>query len=284
MVVADFIMSIEDILETKFLNVMTVDLAKSLVSAFGLPSDDESVIETTPQVTPPEPEKTPEPAKTPDTSGGVMSQDAIEAMLNNMGGGTPEPQQPQQQVPPQAQQVPPQTQQVPPQTQQGPYGMIPAQGPYGMMPPYPYMMPSNGMYQMPQQPQQQGTPVEQPQIKEMYQPPAPRMVNVQPIMNQTLNAIADNIGEEQAENLALIMDVPLEVTVEIGRTRRLVKEILGFTKGSLVVLDKLAGEQVDIFVNGQCIAKGDVVVVDDNFGVKITEIIKKPDLQIETKK
>ena len=78
--------------------------------------------------------------------------------------------------------------------------------------------------------------------------------------------------EEQEENRELIMGVPLEVSVEIGRTRKLVKEILEFTKGSLVILDKLAGEQVDLYVNGRCIAKGAVVVVDDNFGIRITEI------------
>ena len=70
------------------------------------------------------------------------------------------------------------------------------------------------------------------------------------------------------------MEVPLQVTVEIGRTRRKVNDILSYTKGSLVVLDKLAGDQVDVFVNGKCIAKGDVVVVDDNFGVRITEIVQ----------
>ena len=79
---------------------------------------------------------------------------------------------------------------------------------------------------------------------------------------------------EQEENMELIMSVPLEVSVEIGRTKKLVKDILDFTKGSLVVLDKLAGEQVDLYVNGQCIAKGDVVVVEDNFGIRITEIMK----------
>lgn len=79
---------------------------------------------------------------------------------------------------------------------------------------------------------------------------------------------------EQEENMELIMGVPLEISVEIGRTKKLVKDILDFTKGSLVVLDKLAGEQVDLFVNGQCIAKGDVVVVEDNFGIRITEIMK----------
>ncbi|HCR83308.1 MAG TPA: flagellar motor switch protein FliN, partial [Lachnospiraceae bacterium] len=80
--------------------------------------------------------------------------------------------------------------------------------------------------------------------------------------------------EEEEANMELIMGVPLDVSVEIGRTRKLVKDILELNKGSLVVLDKLAGEQVDLFVNGQCIAKGDVVVVDDNFGIRITEILK----------
>lgn len=76
----------------------------------------------------------------------------------------------------------------------------------------------------------------------------------------------------------MILGVPLEVSVEIGRTKKLVKEILELAQGSLVVLDKLAGDQVDLYVNGQCIAKGDVVVVNDNFGIRITEIIKKQEL------
>lgn len=80
-------------------------------------------------------------------------------------------------------------------------------------------------------------------------------------------------GEEQEENMDMILGVPLEVSVEIGRTRKLVRDILEFTKGSLVVLDKMAGEQVDLFVNGQCVARGDVVVVEDNFGIRITEIL-----------
>ena len=90
--------------------------------------------------------------------------------------------------------------------------------------------------------------------------------------------VADKIGQEQAQNLELIMSVPLEVSVEIGRTRRKVEDILTFSKGSLVVLDKLAGDQVDLFVNGLCVARGDVVVIDDNFGIRITEVLKRPEL------
>ena len=105
----------------------------------------------------------------------------------------------------------------------------------------------------------------------------PRVVNTQLPDMSHIN-LADKLGKEQAQNLDLIMSVPLEVTVEIGRTRRKVQEILSFSKGSLVVLDKLAGDQVDLFVNGKCIARGDVVVIDDNFGIRITEILQNSDL------
>jgi len=106
----------------------------------------------------------------------------------------------------------------------------------------------------------------------------PKVINVQPLPVDNLKASRENMGEEQKENLNMILGVPLEVSVEIGRTKKLVKEILELAQGSLVVLDKLAGDQVDLYVNGQCIAKGDVVVVNDNFGIRITEIIKKQEL------
>lgn len=86
------------------------------------------------------------------------------------------------------------------------------------------------------------------------------------------------LNGEQAQNLDLILSVPLEVSVEIGRTRKKVEDILALSKGSLVVLDKLAGDQVDLYVNGKCIARGDVVVIDDNFGIRISEILRKPEL------
>ena len=83
-----------------------------------------------------------------------------------------------------------------------------------------------------------------------------------------------SLNEEQEGNLDLLMSVPVDVSVEIGRTRRRVKDILNYTKGSLVVLDRLAGDRADLYVNGKCIAKGDVVVVDDNFGLRIAEIVE----------
>ncbi|AAX16794.1 flagellar motor switch protein FliN [Borrelia hermsii] len=75
-------------------------------------------------------------------------------------------------------------------------------------------------------------------------------------------------------NLGLLMDVSMQVTVELGRTERKIKDILGMSEGTIITLDKLAGEPVDILVNGKVVAKGEVVVIDENFGVRITEIIK----------
>ncbi|MCP1102517.1 flagellar motor switch protein FliN/FliY [Aequitasia blattaphilus] len=104
----------------------------------------------------------------------------------------------------------------------------------------------------------------------------PKMIQAEMAPRPNLNAGNEMITpEEQEENMGLIMGVPMEVSVEIGRTRKLVKDILDLNKGSLVVLDKLTGEPVDLYVNGQCVARGDVVVVEDNFGVRITEILTK---------
>lgn len=128
--------------------------------------------------------------------------------------------------------------------------------------------------QMMQQMMQQMQAMQQ-QLDEQKKAPEPKMINVQSSVRPNLTPDREIVLEgEQEENMELIMGVPLEISVEIGRTRKFVKDILEFTKGSLVVLDKIAGEQVDLFVNGQCIAKGDVVVVEDNFGIRITEIMK----------
>jgi flagellar motor switch protein FliN/FliY len=78
---------------------------------------------------------------------------------------------------------------------------------------------------------------------------------------------------QEAGNISLIMDVFMEMTVELGRTRKLIKEILSMGEGTIIELDKLAGEPVDILVNHKLIAKGEVVVIDENFGVRVTEIV-----------
>ncbi|MCP1109130.1 flagellar motor switch protein FliN/FliY [Lachnospiraceae bacterium PF1-21] len=110
----------------------------------------------------------------------------------------------------------------------------------------------------------------------------PRKINAETAPLPNLNIGNGMITPaQQGENMELIMGVPMEISVEIGRTKKLVKDILELNKGSLVVLDKLTGEPVDLYVNGQCIAKGDVVVVEDNFGVRITEILAKEFMAVE---
>ncbi len=83
------------------------------------------------------------------------------------------------------------------------------------------------------------------------------------------------LPKEERRNLDLLLDIPLQVTVELGRTKRNVKEILELTSGSILELDKLAGEPVDILVNHKLIAQGEVVVIDENFGVRVTDIVSK---------
>ncbi|MEX5284617.1 flagellar motor switch phosphatase FliY [Selenomonas sputigena] len=95
-------------------------------------------------------------------------------------------------------------------------------------------------------------------------------VPVQPAMFAPLSTAPVQVNDA---NIGLILDVPLQVTVELGRTRKTIKEILELTNGSIIELDKLAGEPVDIMVNGKFLAKGEVVVIDENFGVRITDIV-----------
>ena len=118
-----------------------------------------------------------------------------------------------------------------------------------------------------------------PQPEPQKAAPEPKVIATKPVHMEPLDP-AERLGKEQAQNLDLIMEVPLQVTVEIGRARRKVQDILEFAKGSLVVLDKLAGDQVDLFVNGKCIARGEVVVIEDNFGVRITEIVQTPGIEM----
>ncbi len=98
-------------------------------------------------------------------------------------------------------------------------------------------------------------------------------VTVKPLQFGSLDGDGAFADESDSSNLSLVMGVDLNVTVEIGRTRKQVKEILALRQGSIVELDKQAGAPVDILVNGKLIARGDVVVIDDNFGVRITEIV-----------
>ncbi len=103
-------------------------------------------------------------------------------------------------------------------------------------------------------------------------PQAMQSVNVQPAQFQSFaNDAQGLVGQE---NIGLIMDVPLEVTVELGRTTKSISEILSFTPGTIIELDRIAGEPIDVLVNGKFVAKGEVVVIDESFSIRVTEIIK----------
>lgn len=292
LVVVRFKFSIEDAVESEFMSALSMDLVRELLKGFGIEGEDVGMgadleSEPAPAV---QPAVAAEPEE-PRDSGAPLSQEEIEKLLaQNMGGdqaAEPEPQpaapavveqpaqpqvaaapaQPQaapQQTPPampqqqpvaqtQPQQaaVPQPMQQMPPEMQQQYAAM--GYPPYGMQMPYP------PMYYMP--PQQQAAP--EPKTIKTSKPAMPKF-----------EERATSLNEEQEGNLDLLMSVPVDVSVEIGRTRRRVKDILNYTKGSLVVLDRLAGDRADLYVNGKCIAKGDIVVVDDSFGLRIAEIIE----------
>jgi flagellar motor switch protein FliN/FliY len=126
----------------------------------------------------------------------------------------------------------------------------------------------------PQQPMQQPVYAE-PQQQPMYQQAPPRQhvnpVNAQPFQYESFDSSA--AGQSFAADIALIKDVPLEITVELGRATKKISEILEFGVGTVIELDRLVGESLDILANGRKIAKGEVVVVDENYGVRITDIV-----------
>lgn len=129
--------------------------------------------------------------------------------------------------------------------------------------PYGYGMPMQGMMG------QQAMPMQGMPMQGYAQP---QDVNVAPAAFQPFATDVNHLS--QKENIELIKDVPLEVTVELGRTTKSIKDILEFAPGTIVELNKIAGESVDVLVNGKYVAKGEVVVIEESFGVRITEIIK----------
>ncbi|UYZ15378.1 flagellar motor switch phosphatase FliY [Brevibacillus sp. WF146] len=179
------------------------------------------------------------------------------------------PQQPMQSV------QPPQQPVQPPQAP--PAGYAPPMGypGYPGQPMYPNAYPQG----MPA-----GYPPYPPQYAQQQQvPPAPQHLGGQP--NNQANVKPAQFApfgggpmiSADGQNLNLLLDIPLQVTVELGRTKKLIKEILDLSAGSIIQLDKLAGEHVDILVNNKLIAKGEVVVIDENFGVRVTDIISQWD-------
>ncbi len=188
----------------------------------------------------PAPTPVPEPAPAPAPAPAPMPAPVPEQPVQQ-----PAPQpMPQQQPMPQMPQQMPQMPQMP--MQQMP---MPDQGGYGY-PPYGYGYPPYGGY------------------------PAPQPMNIQNAQLGSFEPAEFSLSGSQKDNLQLLMDVPLRISVELGSAKRKVKDILEFTQGTIIELERQAGAPVDIIVNGNLIAKGDVVVIDDNFAVRITEIIK----------
>ena len=230
LVVVRFMLGIENILQSEFVNVMSVDLARDLLAGFEMNFG--SPVGAAAAAPEPAPAPAPQPAAAaPAASGGgaPLSQEEIERMMGGGGATAPTSE------------------------------------------------PAAAQQPTVQQPTMQQPMMQQPMMQQPMMQQEPRLITARQAQLPALD-VEDRLGKEQADNLEMIMSVPLEVSVEIGRTRRKVEDILSFTKGSLVVLDKLAGDQVDLFVNGLCVARGDVVVIDDNFGVRITEVLKHGEL------
>lgn len=200
-----------------------------------------------------------------------FAMDMVESIKTEFISPTPAPTQTESPtaVPPQVAQAPIAQPQVAPQ-------MAPPQQQSVQQPIYDqpiYQTPPQNM----QQPMQQQAYAPQPdmymytqQPQQPQQQPPQQNVNVQPVQFQNFDVAS---VMQQKENIDIIMDVPLEVTVELGRTRKKIKDILEFAPGSIVELDKLAGEPIDILVNGKFVARGEVVVIDENFAIRITDII-----------
>lgn len=304
-VVIRFTLEIEDNLKSEFLNIMSVDLVKKLLKPFtaqfgmGEEEDDEVVASSEEAVSPqveesaaeapvaeaaaeaPAAEEAPMPAKS-----GPIDQATADALLASLlaeqnGEGaseaTPAPAaEPAAAPEPVAAAPAPVAEPAAPAPQ-------PTAAPQPMAPQM-MAMPQGVAYQDPltlqllNQMQQSQTQMLE-LIRDIQGGKNKEAKSSEPSLIKPLNSREfENEGGEAGENpdnREMLMKVPLEISVEIGRTRKLVKDILDFTQGSLVVLDKMAGEQADLYVNGECIARGDIVVVEENFGIRITEILKK---------
>ncbi len=249
-----FDLTIDGVINSEFISVLTLDLAKDMADK--MMAGYNNIMDSIEEV---EPEPAPAPAPSSSGGGATLSQEEIEALLSGgmAASAAPEPAPAPQPVPQSA-------------PQQMPQGM--PQMPYGQPMADPNMAAMYGMY--PQGMYPQGMPQQMPMMQPQMMPQQPA-VNVQPVQLQSFATYQNStLSQEQNDNLKLLMNVPLNVTVEIGSAVKKVKDILEFTQGTIIELERQAGAPVDIIVNGNLIAKGDVVVIDDNFAVRITEIIK----------
>lgn len=227
-VAVTFNLSVDGVMNSEFMSVMSVDLAKSLsdkmIEKF---HGDEAEAQPAKQPAP-APAAQPAPAA-PQSAPAPAPQPAAPAPQPDPAQGMAQPQQPA----PGAYPYPPQGQPAYPG-----YGYQNQYAAYGA-----------------------------------YPPPVPP-VNIQNAQLHQFDAMDFGLPTDQQDNLKLLMGIPLEISVEIGTAKRKVKDILEFTQGTIIELERQAGAPVDVVVNGNLIARGDVVVIDDNFAVRITEIVK----------
>ena len=251
MVVISFTLEIEGKLKSEFLNIMPEKLAKRLLEPFEISLEEAAEIQTE------------------NKESGSKTEEAAEKVIEE--AAEKEKPQPEPEPAPSPQPVP--TPQPAPASQpvytQMPAGM--AAGISTDMNPAILQL-LNQMQQSQVQMMQLMQDMEKREQDEKKESREPALIR--PAKAPDLEASGIEKGEESA-NQEMLMKVPLEISVEIGRTKKLVKDILEFTQGSLVVLDKMAGEQADLYVNGQCVARGDIVVVEDNFGIRITDIVTR---------
>ena len=307
-VVIRFTLEIEDNLKSEFLNIMSVDLVKKLLKPFtaqfgmGEEEDDEVVASSEEAVSPqveesaaeapaaeaaeaPAAEEAPMPAKS-----GPIDQATADALLasllaeQNGEGSSEAAPAPAAEPTPAPEPVAAAPAQVAEPAAPAPQPAAAPQPAPAQMAPQMMAMPQGVAYQDPltlqllnQMQQSQTQMLElirdiQTAKNKDTRPSEPSLIK--PLNSKEFENEGGASGENP-DNREMLMKVPLEISVEIGRTRKLVKDILDFTQGSLVVLDKMAGEQADLYVNGECIARGDIVVVEENFGIRITEILKK---------
>lgn len=227
-VAIDFDITIEGVIKSEFVSVMTIELAKAI---------SDKMLASTEEEAEPEPAKPSAPAPQAQKSGLSGPDTGVGRMPANPPPNMGAPQQ------------------MPSQPMYDPSMMQPQMMP-GQMPGYGYGYP---MMQQPMSPYGYGYP----------QP-----INIQSAQLHQFDAAGVDLSGEQKENLQLLMGVPLQIAVEIGTAKRKVKDILEFTQGTIIELERQAGAPVDVVVNGNLIARGDVVVIDDNFAVRITEILK----------
>ena len=305
-VVVRFSLEVEGKLKSEFLNIMSVELAKRLLepfaSTFGQMEETAEGMEPKPQESKPQEPTQPEEKLSQEEIQGMMqesrdpsypeakltqeeiqrmmqesrepskpeeklSQEEIQRMVQESQEPLrPEPKLAQEEIHRTVQEQPAPVRQ--PAQPQPIYNTVPQ--PVYQAAPDPMML--QLLNQMQQSQMQMMEMMHDMKTREKARSSEPSVIR--PINPSSLGEGAKE-GVEEHANREMLMKVPLEISVEIGRTKKLVKDILEFTQGSLVVLDKMAGEQADLYVNGQCIGRGDIVVVEDNFGIRITEIVAR---------